>query len=168
MKLNIWEDNEPWKRGCVNFFGENNSNYPKSDRINLIKRTTWILSRIVHDTTITGAHTFYTDANKSGKVSYKSKDLSKVEHSFHNSVQKLKLYAILTVQMDIKEPLNIASHLHYTEKVVLHIEITEFIPDYTELTSLFIHVQDIIRNRFCPIYIIHTILYGSARFSSTR
>ena len=37
----------------------------------------------------------------------------------------------------------------------MHIETSEFIPDGTELTSLFIQVQDIIRNRFCPIFVAH-------------
>ena len=37
----------------------------------------------------------------------------------------------------------------------MHIEITEFIPDDTELTSLFIRVQDIIRNRLCLMYKTH-------------
>ena len=35
----------------------------------------------------------------------------------------------------------------------MHIETTELIPDETKLTSLFIQVQDIIRNRLCPINI---------------
>ena len=43
----------------------------------------------------------------------------------------------------------------YAERFALHIKTTEFIPDDTELTSLFIQVQDIIRNRLCPIYITH-------------
>ncbi|CAO2592282.1 Endogenous retrovirus group K member 19 Pol protein, partial [Lemmus lemmus] len=59
--------NEPWQRACANFLGEINNNYPKSDRLNFIKRTSWILPRIVRDAPITGARTFYTDANKSGK-----------------------------------------------------------------------------------------------------
>ena len=67
------------ERACANFLGEINSNYPQSDRINLIKRTTWILPQIVHDAPITGACTFYTDASKSGKVGYKLEELSKVE-----------------------------------------------------------------------------------------
>ena len=54
-----------------------------------------------------------------------------------------------------KEPLNIVTNLQYAERVALHIEAAEFIPDDTELTSLFTQVQDIIRNRFCPIHIIH-------------
>ena len=56
------------------FLGEINSNYPKSSRLNLIKRSSWIPPQIVHDAPITGAHTFYTDANKSGKAGYKSED----------------------------------------------------------------------------------------------
>ena len=39
----LWEYNEPWQRACANFLGEISSNYPKSDRLNLIKRTPWIL-----------------------------------------------------------------------------------------------------------------------------
>ena len=60
------------------------------------------------------------------------------------------------VQRDFKAPLNIVTDSQYAERIVLHIETAEFIPDDTELTSLFIQVQDIIRNRLCPIYIKHT------------
>ena len=35
----LWEDNEPWQRACANFLGEINNNYPKSKRLNFIKRT---------------------------------------------------------------------------------------------------------------------------------
>ncbi|KAL6084670.1 hypothetical protein STEG23_027609 [Scotinomys teguina] len=45
--------------------------------------------------------------------------------------------------------------LIHKERVVLHIETAEFIPDNTELTSLFIQLQEIIRNREHPIYITH-------------
>ena len=41
------------------------------------------------------------------------------------------------------------------KRVILHVETDELIPDDTELTSLFIQVRDIIRNRLCPIYITH-------------
>ena len=56
---------------------------------------------------------------------------------------------------DFKEPLYIVTDSQYAERVVLHIETTEFIPDDTELTSLLIQVQYIIRNRLCPIYTIY-------------
>ena len=88
----MWEDNEPWQRACANFLGEINNNYPKSKRLNFIKRTSWILPRIVRDAPITGARTFYSDANKSGKAGYKSEELSKVEQSPYDSVQKSELY----------------------------------------------------------------------------
>ena len=52
--------------------------------------------------------------------------------------------------------------MQYAEGVVLHIETDEFIPDDAELTSLFIQVQGIIKNRLCPIYITH-IQSGSYR-----
>ena len=126
--------------------GEINSNYPKWDRISLIKRTTWILPQIVHDTPITGACTFYTAANKSGKAGYKPEDLSKPLYAF----QKVELYAIFMVIRDIKKPLNIVTDSQYAERVVLHIGGTEFKLYDTELTSLFIQVRDIIRNSFCP------------------
>ena len=127
----------------------------KSKRLNFIKRTSWILPRIVRDAPITRASTFYTDANKSGKAGYKSEELSKVEQSPYDSVQKAELYAILMVLRDFKEPLNIITDSQYAERVILHIETAEFIPDDTELTSLFIQVQDMIRNRLCPMYITH-------------
>ncbi|KAL6058748.1 hypothetical protein STEG23_008602, partial [Scotinomys teguina] len=113
------------------------------------------LSRIVRETPISGVRTFYTDANKQGKAGYKSEDLSKVVQSPYNSVQKSELYAILLVLMDFSEPLNIVTDSQYAERVVLHIETAEFIPDESELTSLFIQLQDIIRNRKHPLYITH-------------
>ncbi|KAL6081804.1 hypothetical protein STEG23_030125 [Scotinomys teguina] len=112
-------------------------------------------TRIVRETPISGVRTFYTDANKQGKAGYKSEDLSKVVQSPYNSVQKSELYAILLVLMDFSEPLNIVTDSQYAERVVLHIETAEFIPDESELTSLFIQLQDIIRNRKHPLYITH-------------
>ena len=103
----LWEDNEPCRSACANFFQEISSNYPKSDRINLIRKTTWILLQIVRNTPISGVRTIYTDANKSGMSGYKPKELSKVEQGSYNSVQKAELYAILMVLKDFKEPLNI-------------------------------------------------------------
>ena len=76
-----------------------------------------------------------------------------MKQSPYNSVWKAELYAILIVLRDFKEPLNIVTDSQYAERVVLHIETVEFVPDDTELTSLFTQVQDIIRNRLCPIYI---------------
>ncbi|EGV93609.1 HERV-K_3q27.3 provirus ancestral Pol protein [Cricetulus griseus] len=71
------------------------------------------------------------------------------------SVQKAELYAILMVLMDFTEPLNIVTDSQYAERVVLHIEPAEFIPDDTELTLLFIQLQETIRNRNNLIYITH-------------
>ena len=76
-----------------------------------------------------------------------------MEQSPYNSVQKSELYAVLMALRYFKELLHIIIDLQYAERVVLHIETTEFILDDTELTSLFIQVQDIIRNRL--IYITH-------------
>ena len=70
----------------------------------------------------------------------------------YNSVQNAELCAVLMVLRDFKEPLNIVTDLQYAERVVLHIETAKFMPDDAELSSLFIVVQDIIRNRLCPIY----------------
>ncbi|KAL6038242.1 hypothetical protein STEG23_034915 [Scotinomys teguina] len=155
----LWKDNEYWQRACSNFLGEINNCYPKSKRIEFIKKTEWVLPHIVRQKPISGVLTFYTDANKLGKAGYKSGDLSKVVQSPYNSVQKAELYAILMVLMDFTEPLNIVTDSQYAERVVLHIETAEFIPDNTELTLLFIQLQEIIRNREHPIYIIHIIAH---------
>ena len=64
---------------CANLLGEINCNYSKSDRINLIKITTWILLYTVQDTSISGACALYTDTNISEKAGCKSEVLSKVE-----------------------------------------------------------------------------------------
>ena len=74
------------------FFGEINSNYPQNNSLNLINGTSWILSRIVCDASITGANTFYTVANKSEEAGYKSEKLSKVGQSPSNSAPKAELY----------------------------------------------------------------------------
>ena len=76
-----------------------------------------------------------------------------------------ELYAILMVLRDFKEPLNIVTDLQYAERVVMNIETTEYIPDDTELASLYIRIQDTIRKGLCPTYIrhimYHTNLLGS-------
>ena len=57
------------------------------------------------------------------------------------------------VLRDFKGPLDVVTNSQYAERIVLNIETDE--PDDTELISLFIQVQDIIKNRHCPIYIAH-------------
>ncbi|MBV2133725.1 DDE-type integrase/transposase/recombinase [Pseudomonas sp. MAP12] len=151
----LWKDNEYWQIALTDFLGTISNNYPKTDRIKFIKKTVWILPRIVRQTPISGVLTFYTDANKSGKAGYKAGEVSKVVQSPYTSVQKAELYAILMVLMDFTEPLNIVTDSQYAERVVLHIETAEFIPDNTELTSLFLQLQETIRNRSNPIYITH-------------
>ena len=70
-----------------------------------------------------------------------------MEQSPYTSVQKAELYATLMVLRDFKEPVNIVTDSQYAERVIL------------QLTSLFIQVQDIIRNRLCPMYITHIWSY---------
>ncbi|KAL6063533.1 hypothetical protein STEG23_000298 [Scotinomys teguina] len=165
----LWKDNEYWQRACSNFLGEINNCYPKSKRIEFIKKTEWVLPHIVRQKPISGVFTFYTDANKLGKAGYKPGDLSKVVQSPYNSVHKAELYDILMVLMDFTEALNIVTGSQYAERVVLHIETAEFIPDNTELTSLFIKLQEIIRNKEQHIYInTYQIPYRTARTSSIR
>ncbi|ERE68783.1 putative HERV-K-19q12 provirus ancestral Pol protein [Cricetulus griseus] len=63
----LWNDNEYWQIALTNFLGTISNNYPKTDRIKFIKKTVWILPRIVRQTSISGVLIFYTDANKSGE-----------------------------------------------------------------------------------------------------
>ena len=64
---------------------------------------------------------------------------------------------------DFKEPLTKVTSSQYAERVVLHIEITEFISDDTELTLLIIQLHNIIRNRNHPIQNTHPISYRFAK-----
>ena len=57
--------------------------------------------------------------------------------------------------MDFPECLNIVIYFQYAEKFILHIETPEFFPDNTELTSFFLQLQETIRNRSNPLYIMH-------------
>ncbi|ERE69715.1 sorting nexin-6-like protein [Cricetulus griseus] len=153
----LWKDNEYWQIALTDFLGTISNNYPKTDRIKFIKKTVWILLRIVRQTPIYRVLTFYTDANKSGKAGYKAGEVSKVVQNPYTSEQKAELYAILMVLKDFTEPLNIVIDSQYAERVVLHIETAEFVPDNTELISLFLQLQETIRNRSNPIYITHII-----------
>ena len=102
----MWGIND-WQRACSNFLKNINNKYPKSKQIQFIKRTNWILPCIVRRAPISGAVTFYTDANKSEMSVYKAGNNSKVVQSPHDSVLNSELYAILMVFLDFKEPLNI-------------------------------------------------------------
>ena len=77
----LWAENKHWQRAYSYFFGETNNKYPKSKRLQFIKRTKWFLLLIVLGTPISGAHTFYSDINKSGEAGYKSENLSKMLQS---------------------------------------------------------------------------------------
>ena len=45
------------------------------------------------------------------------------------------------VLKDFKEPVNLVTDLQYAERIVLHINIAEFIPDDTELTLFSYKIQ---------------------------
>lgn len=55
--------------------------------------------------------------------------------------------------MDFTDPLNIVMDSQYAENVDLYIEPANFIPDNIELTSLFMKLQDTVRNRINHICI---------------
>ena len=56
---------------------------------------------------------------------------------------------------DFQESLNIVTDSQCAERVVLHIETVDLIQDDSELTSLFIHLQQMIWNRGYTLYIEH-------------
>ena len=56
---------------------------------------------------------------------------------------------------DFQDSLLIETNSQYAERVVLHIVTAGFIQDNSELTSLFIQLQQMIRNRSYPLYITH-------------
>ena len=61
------------------------------------------------------------------------------------------------VLLDFPEPLNIVTDSQHAGRFVSHIETIELIPDDSELTLLFVQLQDIIRNRNHPLYITQII-----------
>ena len=64
---------------------------------------------MIRDKPISGAPSFYIDANKSEKAGYKSEHTTKVLQSPYNSVQKSELYALMMVLMDLMKPLDVVS-----------------------------------------------------------
>ena len=50
---------------------------------------------------------------------------------------------------------NIITNSQYAERVVLHIETAKLIQDDFKMTSLFIQLQQMIRNKSYPLYITH-------------
>ena len=53
--------------------------------------------------------------------------------------------------LNYPESLNIITDSLYAERVVLHIETAEFVPDNSELTLLFMQLQQAISSRNYPI-----------------
>ena len=56
---------------------------------------------------------------------------------------------------DSQESLNIVTDSQYAERVVFPIQTVNRIQDESELTSLFLQLQQKIRNRSDPLYITH-------------
>lgn len=81
--------------------------------------------------------------------------MSQVVESPYNSVKISQLYAILMVLLDFQESLNIVTDSHYAERVVLCTETVELIQDDAKLTSLFIQLQQVIRNKNHPLNFTH-------------
>lgn len=134
------------KEACSNFLGEINK-YPKGKQLQFIKRTEWIPSHIVKRAPISRTLTFYTDANKLGLAGYKAGNIRKAIQSPYDSLKKSKLYAILMVLLDSNESLNIITDSQYAERVVLHIETVEHIPDNSKLILIFMQLQQAIQDK---------------------
>lgn len=75
---------------------------------------------------------------------YKAGNISRVVQNPYNSVQKLKLYAILMIVFDFEELPNFMTYSQYAEMIVLCIKTAELIPDNSELTLLFVQLQQTI------------------------
>ncbi|KAL6085993.1 hypothetical protein STEG23_004866 [Scotinomys teguina] len=75
--------------------------------------------------------------------------------SYRNFNAEERYHIGMDISTKDQKLLNIVTDSQYAEKLVLHIETAEFILDESELTSLFIQLQDIIRNRKHPLYITH-------------
>lgn len=125
----------------------------ESKQLQFIKRTNWILHNIIKGIPISGALTFCTDANKSGKAGHKPEDISKVAESPYKSVEKSESYVILMVLSDFQGPLIIITDSQYAERLVLHIEVVELVQDNSVLTPLFSQLQQMIRHNSHPLYI---------------
>jgi hypothetical protein len=76
-------------------------------------------------------------------------------YSPYKLVQNSKLYTILMILSDFKESLNIVTDSQYTERIFLYIETAELIQNGSKLTSMFIQLQQMIRNRSHPLYVTH-------------
>ena len=61
----------------------------------------------------------------------------------------------LMVLLHYLESLNIITHSLYVERVVLHIETAECVPDNSELTLLFRQLQQAIESRNYQLFITH-------------
>jgi hypothetical protein len=90
-----------------------------------------------------------------GMADYKSDKISNMLKSPYISVQKSELHAIFMVLLDYPKSLNIITDSLYAKRVILYIQIAEFVPDNSELTLLFIQLQMDIRSRNHPLYITH-------------
>jgi hypothetical protein len=74
--------------------------------------------------------------------------ISKVAQRPYDSVKKnIELDAILMVSSDFPKSLNVVTDLQYAERTVFHVETAERIVDDSELTLLFIQLQQMIKNR---------------------
>lgn len=89
------------------------------------ERKEWIFPCIAKRTSISGALTFWTDANKLRMVGYNAGNIMKITKSPYNSVPKSELFDILMVLLDFNEYLNIIADSQYVEKLSLYIETAE-------------------------------------------
>ena len=90
-----------------------------------------------------------------GMADYKSDKISNMLKSPYISVQKSELHAIFMVLLDYPKSLNIITDSLYAKRVILYIQIAEFVPDNSELTSLCIQLQQAMRSGNYPLPISH-------------
>lgn len=151
-----WQLSDDWPRAFSNFMGKNHNIYSKDNRIQFLKRTQWILPKIISPTPLSGAETYFTDANKQGMAGYSNFKENKVVQSPYQSVQKAELSAIVMLLQDKDSmSLNIITDSQYTKFTVQHIETATIFDDGSNLHELFLQLQMLLRLRHDPVYITH-------------
>nr|XP_058148949.1 uncharacterized protein LOC111759160 [Dasypus novemcinctus] len=170
-RRNLYITNPQWQVAISDFQGVIDNHFPTSKFLTFLRKTTWILPKIIKSLPLENACTVFTDGSSNGKAAFVTKGKEQAWQTPFTSAQRTELAAIIKVLIIFKEPLNIVSDSEYVCLTVKHIETAHiFITD--ELSQLFADLQHLIRLRQHPIYITHirshTSLPGPMTASNAR
>jgi len=153
------------------YVGQINYHFPKGKVWDCFRKQEFIIQDIISEQPLVNAPTVFTDGSKT-KSAYWTTKRYWVQNTDFNSVQQNELFAIAQVLKDFPSAVNILADSAYAVGVVKNVYTAVVCSNKSNLLSLFLLLQTLLRNRNTRIYVTHirshTNLPGSLAYGNAQ